>query len=301
MGLFGSQSTTLTPTGQTQLGSDAGRIQNDQLLQMEEAVNRGPGQQDITTGYNATKSFADMLNQYSQSGGLPTGADMATGNQYAQSMFAPQQLALQQSFTQQNTDMQRMAAQLGRSADDPILQNKLRTGFMNQQGILNADQSAYGNQLAMALPGQRLNYAQQRTSVLGNLATQAMQNRSALLGIGNQMQGAERQFRIQTGTQTTEKDPGAMDYLSAGLAAAGQGIQLYSMFGAGGLGAPGASAASPAMAAPMASSAAAAGNVGFQNMNSTLSPSSGFGGVGNTQGYGFNSYQPRTYSLGASY
>lgn len=206
--------------------------------QLQGLTNQGPGSQDVSNSLNSSRSLADMLGQYAKSGGSPSAADLSTGNSLAQSVFAPQQTALNQSFINQTTDANRLAARLGRSVDDPILQAKLRTGFMNQQAQLNSQQGAWGTQYAMNLPGQRLNYAGQQSNILSNLASQAMQNRTALLNIGDQLGQQERDFRIQTGTRwangSQSSGGGIGGAIAGGLGGLGTGLGIGKLLGPGG-------------------------------------------------------------------
>lgn len=206
-------------------------IQDSMFTEMRGLSGLGPGAQDVTNSVDATRDFAGLLDQYSQSGGMPQQGDINAASGFASQVFDPQRTALQQSFVQQNTDMERLSARLGRPVNDPILQAKLRTGFMNQEAMLNSQQGAFGAQTAMQSAGNRVNYASQRANVLGSLATQAFQNRAALLQTGAAIGEAERNFRVQTATRTNESGGGfggAIEGLMGGLGAAGK------MFGAGG-------------------------------------------------------------------
>jgi hypothetical protein len=202
-------------------------------------VGAGPGQQDITSALTAQRGLAQQFAQAAQTGGLPTQADITAAGGISQQLFAPQQIAMQQQFLQQQDQFGRQAAALGRATSDPILQAKMRREQSQAFERLGAQQGATAQQIAMQLPGQRLQYAQQGAGVLQGLATQAMKNRLALAGLGQQISGAERQFRLGTATQSgfnTQMMPqtntlGAIGAgLSGGLAGAGFGANIGSMF-----------------------------------------------------------------------
>ena len=73
----------------------------------------------------------------------------------------------------------------------------------------------------MSLPQQRAQFAQM-------LSQQALQNRGALFGAGQQALANERQFRLQSGTrfgeQTTESGGGFGGFLTGALGGAGAGL-----------------------------------------------------------------------------
>jgi hypothetical protein len=200
-------------------------------------VAKGPGEADITAGLDAQRGLAGMLEELRKSGGLPGQEDINQANTTAGGLFNARRTALSQSFQDQNTEAERLAARLGRSTNDPILQAKLRTGFMRQQDSLQAEQSDYANQLALSLPNQRLNYASSRADVLGGLASQAFQNRAAILSLGSQLGGAERAWRAQSGTQVSNGSQssggGLAGALTGGIAGLGAGLDIASKFGAG--------------------------------------------------------------------
>jgi hypothetical protein len=205
-------------------------------------TDAGPGSQDVSSSLNSSRSLADLLGQYSQSGGLPSSGDINSANSFANNIFAPQRTALQQSFTQQETDANRLSARLGRSIDDPILQAKLRTGMMNQSAMLNSQQSAFGSDLALKLPGQRVDYASRQADVLGNLASQAFKNRAALLSAGSNLNQSQIDLRFRSGIQHGEQSGGGGvgGAITGALGGAGGMASAYSglagLFGAGGSG-----------------------------------------------------------------
>lgn len=187
-------------------------------------------QQDIAGARGAQTGLAQMLEGYSKTGGLPSEQDITGANQVAQNLYNPQRVALQQSFTEQNTEAQRLAARLGRDVNDPILQAKLRTGFMNQQAGLEAGQGAFAQQFALQQPERRLGYAGQRADILGGLATQAFQNRAAIMGLGSNLFNTERQFRANTaeryGTNQQQSGGGLGGAITGAIGGAGSGFQV---------------------------------------------------------------------------
>lgn len=198
----------------------------------EGLINQGAGGQDVATGTQAQRDLAALLDQYSKSGGLPNAQDISTSQGFAKDIFARRQEELNQSFIQQNTEAQRLAGRLGRPVNDPILQAKLRTGYLNQQDLLNAEKQGFATQTALALPQQRLGYATDRTNLLSGLASQAFQNRAALLEAGSNLLGAERNYRLGRSGQTitAESGGGLGGALSGLLAGAGAGAQTFNLF-----------------------------------------------------------------------
>lgn len=166
----------------------------------------GLGASDVTAGTQSQRDLANMLQQYAQGGFLPGQQDFATANQFAQSAFNPQQVAINQQFQQEALRANQLAAQLGRPANDPIIQAKLSQERMRAQERLGAQQAAFATDFAMQLPGQRLNYTAQAANLRSSLASQAMANRQALLSLGSQLQAGERDWRLQTGVRWGEAE-----------------------------------------------------------------------------------------------
>jgi hypothetical protein len=156
----------------------------------------------------------------------------------AGSLFQAQRLGLQQSMQDQTVAANRQAALSGRSANDPVLRAKLAQEQMRQGSMLDAQQGAFGQQLAMALPGQRLQYAGQRANLAGGLATQAMQNRLTLASMGEGIMNMERDWRLKTARHfsTSEQSTGGGigGAISGGLAGFGTGAAIANGFGSGG-------------------------------------------------------------------
>jgi hypothetical protein len=210
--------------------------------QLQAFANAGPGQQDVSNSVNASRDLATLLQQMQASGGMPGQEDVNTANTTAANLFQARQLQLQQAFGDQTTQANRQAALMGRSTNDPILRAKLAQEQTRQQALLGAEQGAAAQQLALQLPGQRLQYASSRAEVLGGLAQQAMANRQAILALGSGIQEQERTWRLNTGTRwgTQESGGGLKGAVSGGLAALGAGMSAAgSLMGMGGFGGAG--------------------------------------------------------------
>jgi hypothetical protein len=177
-----------------------------------------------------------MLGQFSQGGFMPTEQDWGTARQFASQQMQPQQAALSQLFEDEEQKRRRMAALRGRGAVDPVAMARMAQARAGQQLQLSAQEGAATSQFAQQLPGQRLGFAQQMAQVQGGLATQAMQNRQALLSAGQAIRGQEQQFRLGSATRTTsEKSGGGFGgALGGALAGMGSASRLMSMFGGGG-------------------------------------------------------------------
>jgi hypothetical protein len=202
--------------------------------QLQDFVNRGPGGQDVTNAYGAQTDLAAMLKQMQESGGLPAGTDIAQAQNLAGGMFQAQRVGLQQNFLDQSQQADRQAALMGRGGNDPVLRAKLAQEQTRQSAMLDAQQGAFGQNLAMQLPGQRLGFAGQRANVLGGLATQAMQNRQSIAAMGEGIMNQERNFRLQTakryGEQTQSSGGGIGGAISGALGGAGTGMSLMNSF-----------------------------------------------------------------------
>jgi hypothetical protein len=212
----------------TEAAADSGSL--DQYNQLLALVNAGPGASAISGAANATNDYTSMLQNLLSSGGAPSAAQLGTAQSYASQVFAPQQLALQQQFQDQSTQAQRMAARLGRPGNDPILTNKLAQEQTRQQTMLNSQQGAYGAQYADSLLGRQLDLGQSLMNVRNGLATQALNNRTALLGLGQQLVNSERNYRVQTAGRSSFTNGeqysggGTAGAISGGLAGVGAGM-----------------------------------------------------------------------------
>ena len=227
----GTSRVNLAPEGSTEaLGR--GAVEST-LPGLQGLVNMGPGQQSIMQSNASQQQLSSLLQQYSQGGYMPTQQDTQMANQYAQTAFQPQQVAMNQSFEEEKQRASQLAAQLGRPVNDPIIQARLSQERMRGQERLGAQQSAFASEFAMSQPQQRLGYTAQLADIQSGLASQAMQNRQALIGLGSQLQGQGMQFRSGTATRTQEQSGGGglAGAISGGLAGFGAGQQLSQMFG----------------------------------------------------------------------
>jgi hypothetical protein len=228
--------------------------------QLKTMGDLGPGTLDVSASLNSSRDLASMLGDYAKGGYQPNDSDISSSNDLATKLFGSRQTALNQSFQDQTTEANRLAARLGRSVDDPILQAKLRSGMMRQQDSLNSDKQGWATQYALNQPMQRLNFAGQKANILSGLASQAMSNRNALLSMGSNLLSGERNFRLQQGTQwhTGEQESGGglKGAISAGLGwmgTLGSGVgMMMGMPSMGGLGSGAAGLGSGAGAGAMA-------------------------------------------------
>jgi hypothetical protein len=215
-------------------------------------VNAGPGQEDVSTAYAANKDFASMLARYSDGGFMPGEADFGQANKLAGMAFEGQREAQRQAFADQDVGYARQAALMGRDAADPILAAKKMQEQTRQSSLLGANQNSWATQFAMQMPQQRLAYAAQRGDVLNGLASQAMANRQALLGLGSSLLGQERNWRLATASRTNSQESGGGlgGFISGALGGAGAGMSLAggmkgAGFGGGGAVAGGSQAMAP--------------------------------------------------------
>lgn len=213
-----SETTTRNLAAASKEETAAGQTAYDNLNQLQDLVNAGPGQEQVANGLSAQNQLAAMLQQYMQSGGVPTQAQTGQANQYAQQAFQGQQNSLNNTFEDQRIASSRNSARMGRSSIDPVLQNKLLQEQSRQQGQLAADQGSFASQYAQQIGQNQLGYANQFAQVQSGLASQAMANRQALLGLGSQLRDSDRNFRAGTATTTTSQAGGG------GLAGAITGI-----------------------------------------------------------------------------
>jgi hypothetical protein len=226
----------MAPASAMENAASAGMMQD--YSAMRGMVDAGPGASDVTAGTNSARDLASMLGQYQQSGGMPGAQDITQANTAAGGLFQGQRMALKQNFMDQETQNAQNAAVMGRGMNDPVLRNKLMQEQTRQQMQLDANQGSLSQQLAMAMPGQRLGYATQKTNVLQGLASQAMSNRQALLAMGEGMQTNERNFRLQSGERYGEQtQKGSIGgAIAGGLAGLGAGLSAASGFQSGGSG-----------------------------------------------------------------
>jgi hypothetical protein len=288
-----TQASGMNLGGASGLEQQGTKVESDSLSQLTDMVNSGPGEADTTNAYNDSKSLANMLDQYSKQGGAnPNAQDISTSNSLAQQLFQGQRTALSQNMNDQNMYANREAALTGRSVNDPILRNKLAVEQMRQSSMLDANQGAFAAQYAQNQPMQRLGFAQQQNGILNGLATQAMSNRQALMGIGEGVVNNERNFRIATADKwgTQESGGGLKGALNGGIAGLGAGMGLAGSMGAGSGG-----------GAPMSGGGyGGGGGGGMSYFNGSNPYASGGGGMAQQfQSQGANFQQPRSnYGVG---
>jgi hypothetical protein len=236
--------------GQGELAEMGQGVQRDQLQGLMQLLTQGgqaQAQGDVQGARQESMNLIDMLRNAM---GGPSQQNTAQAQRFSQSIFAPQEQALQQQFKQSETDTSRLAARLGRPVNDPILRAKLAESQGNAAAQLQAQKGAFTAQNAMGFQQQGLDLQSQIAGIRGGLATQALQNRQALFGLGQSLVNQERNFRLATAGQTTmgqtTQQGGLMDAIGAGAAIGGTLMGMPSFGG-------GASAAGTAGAGSVAS------------------------------------------------
>ncbi len=231
---------------------EPGLIQQN-METLQGLISAGPGQQDVESSLDARRELASLLGMTAENGGLPTSEDISQTGTLAADLFQGQREAQRQAFEEQNQQGAQLAAQLGRGVGDPVVQQRLRQQQLQQSAQLDANQGSLAAQLAMQQPDRRIGYATQQSDVLQGLANQALQARTGLIGVGQQLQQGERNFRIAQGkttqTSTSKSGGGLGGAVSGALGGAGAGLQIAGAFnklssgsGAGGGGGGGYSA-----------------------------------------------------------
>lgn len=188
--------------GRSGLEGEASGIQMDQLKQLGQLLTQGGTEQvagDLAGQRSESMTLMDMLRQAQQG---PSSQNINSAQNFSNQIFAPQEQAMQQQFKQSETDTSRLAARLGRPVNDPILRAKLAESQGNAMGQLQAQKGAFTAQNAMGFQQQGIDMQSQLAGIRGGLATQALQNRQALMGMGQSLVNQERQFRLGTATQT---------------------------------------------------------------------------------------------------
>lgn len=238
-GAFGNlkeKLTSLQSQREEMLKKSPGNIQT-QYRQLQDLVNLGPGEQDVTAALGSQRDLAEMLRQYSAEGGnLPSAADISRGTTLSRELFNPQYVALQQSLQDQATEASRRSAIMGRSLNDPILAAKLAQEQIRQQSMLEAQRGAFATQWSLGQPGERLQYAGMRNDIMTGLANQAMMNRQSILNLGSQLQANERSWRLNTAerVQQEQSSPGFGEIMSGVLQGATLGLSAYGALSGGG-------------------------------------------------------------------
>lgn len=237
--------------GRSGLEENAYNNQVSSFTDLSNLIGAGPGLNEVQANNQFQNSYANQLQQLMQNIANPNQQqNFSTAQQY----FAPQQTALNQQFEQQGIASNRLAARLGRAGNDPILRNKLAQEQTRQQTALNSQIGAFGQQLPSMQAQQIMGVGNALSNLRGGLATQAMNNRSTLLNMGQQLTQAERNYRLQTAQQMggsssvtdTSKGGGPGGMLGGVLSGAGSlggtfgqvfsglGSSIGGLFGAGG-------------------------------------------------------------------
>jgi hypothetical protein len=207
-----------------QAGNQVGRSFSD----LKRGFGYGPGDTDIQNALTSQRGLAGMYQQYSQTGGLPGQQDIGAAQGFANDIFAAQRMQLQQQFQDQSQQYGRQLAASGRGSTDPVFAAKMYDQQQRAQALLGSQQGSFASQMALALPGQRLQYAQQGANVQDALASQALQNRATLLGMGSQIQQSERNFRLATAEKWGKEESGGGfgGFLTGALGGATAGINV---------------------------------------------------------------------------
>lgn len=162
---------------------------------------------DRLKAIESSPTLARLDSLLQELGNAPTQQRIDQANSTAASAFAPQRVALNQSFEDQTRNYAGRAAQLGRSTADPILAAKLAQEQVRQRATLDANQGAFATNEAINAPGREFNSA---LAGINGLSQQAIQNRQAVYSLGSDFSNNERQFRLNTavkiGTNTGESE-----------------------------------------------------------------------------------------------
>jgi len=218
----------------SELETRSGQVSLDSLNQLQEMIARGPGAQDVQAGADSQRDLARLIKELQGNGGMPNDQDTARAGDFADRAFAGQRNSLTNTFEDQRVQASRAQARTGRGSFDPILQNKLAQEQTRQSGQLAANQGSFAAQYAQQLPNQRLQLAQQFAGVQSGLASQAMSNRQALLGLGQQLRSGDQNFRAGTATTTQSSGGGFQGFLTGALGGGAMGMNAMNAFGGGG-------------------------------------------------------------------
>lgn len=211
---------------ETELEQNARNATQAQFKSLQDVLSAGPGKRDFFRGIQSQRDLAAQLGQLSQSGGLPTEADITRTRGISDLLFQGQREAQNQSFQQQEVNASRRAALSGRSITDPVLQNQLAQQQTLQSRQLSAEQGSFATQLALQQPLQQLQFAAQRADVLGGLGQQAIQNRQSLLGLGQQISASEFDRRQAMMQAERSRGGGFGGALTGAIGGAGAGMGI---------------------------------------------------------------------------
>ncbi len=223
--------------GRSDLEAQAYDQSKSTFTDLSSMVNQGPGSAEITANNTYQNSFANTLQGMLAQISNPTAASQQANFSQAQQMFAPQQTALNQQFQDASRSSDRLSARLGRAGNDPILRNKLMQEQTRQQTTLNSQIGAYGQQLPYIRAQQTADIGGQLSNLRAGLATQAMQNRQMLMGVGQSLTAAERNYRMGTATKTSDSNEdmssggGLKGAIQGGMAGLGAGMSAMKGMG----------------------------------------------------------------------
>lgn len=121
----------LSQANSTEMNAEG--TQNTALYELQQQVGAGAGLSDVAASTKSQRDLASLFGQASQNGGLPGQQDINASQSFAQQIFNPQRVALQQNLQDQSQAAARSGALMGRSANDPILRAKLAQEQTRQQ------------------------------------------------------------------------------------------------------------------------------------------------------------------------
>ncbi len=203
--------------GQSGLEKNTYASQLSNFADLQKLFSLGSGENEVSANTQYQNQFASQLQQLLNRSINPSQADIAGSYSKSKDLFAPEQTALNQQFQDQNTSSNRLAARLGRAGNDPILRNKLAQEQTRQQSMLNSQVGSYARQLPQLEAQQTMNIGGQLSNLRMGLATQAFQNRQTLLGMGNQLMQAERNYRLGAANRSTSGSTSGENYSGGGM------------------------------------------------------------------------------------
>ena len=213
---------------ETELEQQGRAATQENFKSLRDILGAGPGKEEFLTGIQAQKDLAVRLQGLTESGGLPSRADIRQTRDLAGGLFAGQREQLNQDFEQQRIQASRQAALSGRAAFDPILANKLAQSQTRQSRLLSSQEGAFGIGLALQQPERQLGFARERTGILTGLGQQGISNRNFLLGLGRNLQQSERSNRFQSAKFEGSRGGGFGGAFSGAIAGAGAGLSIGS-------------------------------------------------------------------------
>lgn len=228
-GLAGAQGQSQTSRrsigGQTQLGRDIDQMFGSNLETLGQFADVY-GMEDVQAGRQGQLDLAAMLQQLSETGGLPSEQDIQTARGQSQNLLAGQRASMQNAFARQTAQANQQAVSMGRSTNDPILQAQMRRQQIEQERELAGQESALTQQISSSLPLQRLGFQQQRAGVLQGMGAQATTLRSNLMGLGTNVQNLQNQIRLGQGSTTMSTPGGLQGALTGAVGGLGSAVGI---------------------------------------------------------------------------